>query len=58
MLPHASWKGRESTEDSHGFMESGERKRNEDNKEAVARIGWGEIRKMNLEITGQEDVVA
>lgn len=47
-----------STEDSQGFMESGERKRNEDNKAAVARIGWGGIRKMDLEITGQEDAAA
>lgn len=39
-------------------MESGERKRNEDNKAAVARIGWGGIRKMDLEITGEEDAAA
>lgn len=47
-----------STEDSQGCMESGERKRNEDNKAAVARIGWGGIRKMDLEITGEEDAAA
>lgn len=47
-----------STEDSQGFMESGERKRNEDNKAAVARIGWGGIRKMDLEIAGEEDAAA
>lgn len=47
-----------NTEDSQGCMESGERKRNEDNKAAVARIGWGGIRKMDLEITGEEDAAA
>lgn len=48
--------GRESTVlEVNGFMESGERKRNEDNKADTARIGWGGIRKTDLEITGQED---
>lgn len=41
-----------------GFMESGERKRNEDNKAARTGIGWGGIRKTDLEITGQEDAAA
>lgn len=36
----------------------GERKRNEDNKAETARTGWGRIRKMNLEITGQEDAAS
>lgn len=39
-------------------MESGERKKNGDNKAGTARIGWGGIRKTDLEITGQEDEVS
>lgn len=41
-----------------GFMESRERKRNEDNTAAITRIGWGGIRKMDLKITGQADAAA
>lgn len=39
-------------------MVSGERKRNEDNNTETARIGWGGIRKTDLEITGQEDATS
>lgn len=39
-------------------MESGERKKNGDNKAGTARIGWGGIRKTDLEITGQEDAAS
>lgn len=34
--------------EANGFMESGEGKRNEDNKADTARIGWGGIRKTDL----------
>ena len=38
--------------------ESGEGQRNEDNKADTARIGWGGIRKTDLEITGQQDAAS
>lgn len=40
------------------FTESEEGKRNEDNKADTARIGWGGVRKTDLEITGQRDAAS
>lgn len=40
------------------FTESEEGKRNEDNKADTARIGWGGVRKTDLEITGQQDAAS